>query len=311
MSGTIPTAQYGNIQPTFEVEADTHDEAMEKGLLLFKDVWDRVSTAKSLEIRDLDKYPSSLYGKELRCWASGTRVTFDHVEHVYSTADGKRWLSGSTFAGQYKSEFNAPLISQKMADKYDGVTAEEIRAMWELNRDTSSTVGSSVHMALQLRGQYGELSKAVKDGSLESATTKNPILLPIVEKFFATREHEDARYEVFVADPVRGHCGFIDRLVIEPDGSVIVEDYKTNSELLKSETIKVPFKGMVPNTKLGAYWLQLSFYGRILQSHGYTVNMLRVHHWTEVEDEDGNTVNDWVTYEREPIDLDAAFNKGK
>jgi ATP-dependent exoDNAse (exonuclease V) beta subunit len=293
ISATIPVAQYGNIQPTFEVEADTHEEAMDKALRLMKDAWDRTAP-KSLEVRKLEQ-PRVIFGEELRCWASGTRVTFDAYNHIYE-ADGKQWLSGSTFAGKYKGEFNAPLIAGKMATKY-GVDAAEIIAMWELNRDASSTVGSAVHAALQLRGQYGELSKAVKDGSLESALTKNPILLSIVEAFFATREREEALYEVFVADPVRAHCGFIDRLVIEPDG-LVVEDFKTSYELDKPEAIKPPFKGIVNPTKLGGFWLQLSFYARILQSHGKVVKILRVHNWTGSE---------WVTYEREPIDLDGAF----
>lgn len=294
MTATIPTQQYGNIQPAFEVEADTHEEAMDAALRQIKDVWDRTAP-KPLEVRKIDNYPRLLLGEELRCWASGTRVTFDAASHAYSTVDGKRWLSGSVFAGRYKGEFNAPLIARKMADKH-GVEPAELIAMWELNRDASATAGTAVHAALQLRGQYAELSRAVKDGSLESALTKNPILLPLVEAFFATREGEHACYEVFVADPVRAHCGFIDRLVVEPDG-LIIEDYKTNVDLTKSETIKAPFKGVVENTQLGAYWLQLSFYGRILQSHGKTVKGLRIHHWNDSR---------WETHEHELVDLVAA-----
>lgn len=296
ITGTIPTQQYGNIQPTFEVVADSHEEAMETGLRRLKDVWDRTAP-KPLEIRKIET-PRLVFGEELRCWASGTRVHFDPVEHVYDSGDGKRWLSGSAFAGRYKSAFNGPLIAGKMAAKYD-VDAAEIIAMWELNRDASSTVGTAVHAALQLRGQYAELSKKVKGGSLESALTKNPILLPIVESFFEGRDAEDARYEVFVADPGRAHCGLIDRLVIEPDG-LYVEDYKTNTDLTKAETIKSPFKGIVPNTQLGAFWLQLSFYSRILQAHGKHVKGLRVHHWTDGE---------WVTHEHDVVDLDAAFKQ--
>lgn len=295
LSATIPVAQYGNLQPTFEAEADTHEEAVEIALRLVKDTWDR--TAKEpLKVRNLDTQPTLLLGEELRCWASGTRVTFDAVTHKYSTPDGKRWLSGSVFAGKYKAAFDAPVVARKVAEKY-GVEAREVLAMWELNRDASSTVGTAVHAALQLRGQYAELSRATKDGELEACLTKNPILLPIVESFFEGRDKEDARYEVFVADGRRCHCGFIDRLVIDDDGGLWVEDYKTNGQLNKKETILAPFKGVVEDTKMGAYWLQLSFYGRILQSHGKPVKGLRIHHWV-----DGG----WMTHQHELIDLDAA-----
>jgi hypothetical protein len=296
ISATIPTQQYGNIQPTFEVEGETHEEAMNLALHQMKEVWDRTAS-KPLEVRDLERTPRRR-GEPLRCWASGTRVYFDPVEHVYDSGDGKPWLSGSAFAGKYKSEFNAPLIAEKMAAKY-GVDAAQILEMWALNRDASSHVGTAVHEALQLRGQYAYLSKKIKDGSLESALTKNPILLPIVESFFEGRDHEDARYEVFVADPVRRHCGQIDRLVIEPDG-LWVEDFKTNADLSKSETISAPFKTKVPGTALGAYWLQLSFYARILESHGKTVQGLRVHHWTGSE---------WVSYESPVVSLAAVFKE--
>lgn len=298
MTATIPTTQYGNIQPTFEAEGDTHEEAMELALRQMKDVWDRTAV-KPLSIRDMPGTPTRLLlGEELRCWASGTRVTFDPIEHKYSTADGKRWLSGSTFAGNYKSEFNSPVVARAVAKKH-GVEGAELVAMWALNSDASSTVGTAVHAALQLRGQYASLSRAVKDGTLEGCLTKNPILRPLVEAFFATREQEAALYEVFVADPIKGHCGLIDRLVIDSDGGVWIEDYKTNYEMDKAETIKEPFKGVVPNTKLGAYWLQLSFYGRILTSHGKTVKGLRIHHWVDGQ---------WVTHEHELIDLEAIFD---
>lgn len=298
LTATIPTAQYGNLQPTFETEAETWTEAMDLALKQMKMVWDRTSK-EPLLIRDLDKR-ARLPGEELVCWASGTRVNFDPIDHIYDSGDGKRWLSGSTFAGRYAGEFNGPLIAGKMAKKHD-VDAGQILAMWALNADASASVGTAVHAALQLRGQFAELSRAVKDGELDSALTKNPILRPIVEAFFKDRDHEDARYEVFVADPVRAHCGQIDRLVIEPDG-LIVDDYKTNTDLTTKATISEPFKGLVESNKLGIYTLQLSFYSRILQAHGKVVKLLRIHHWVDGE---------WVTHEREPVDLDAAFAKEK
>lgn len=294
MSATIPVAQYANIQPTFEVEAETHEEAMAEALAQMKAVWDRTA-AKPLDIGG-DTPRTQPKGDLLHCWASGAPVYFDPINHIYDAGDGKPWLSGSAFAGRYKSEFNAPLIAGKMADKH-GVNAQDILAMWALNAEASSTFGTAVHAALQLRGEYANLSRKVKGGELDSALTKNPVLRPIVEAFFDGREDENARYEVFVADPVRAHCGLIDRLVVDPDG-LVVEDYKTNTDLDKAETIKAPFKGLVPSTKLGAYWLQLSFYARILESHGQTVKQLRIHHLVNGK---------WITHVHAPIDLIAAL----
>lgn len=294
MAAVIPTQQYGNLQPSFDVEANTHDEAVAIGLRQIKEIWDRTAT-KPLEVRELDNLPR-LRGEPLRCWASGTRVYFDPETHTYDSGDGKRWLSGSTFADQYRPEFQSEIIAGKMAAKYD-VDASRILEMWSLNAHASSTFGTSVHAALQLRGEFEELSRAVKEGALDSALTKNPVLRPIVEAFYEGREGEVAKYEVFVADPVRRHCGLIDRLVIEPDG-VYVEDYKTNTDLDKATTIQAPFRDAVDNTKLGGYWLQLSFYARIIQSHGKPVKGLRIHHLN------GGL---WDTYEHEVVSLEPAL----
>ncbi|ATN88925.1 RecB-like exonuclease [Mycobacterium phage DmpstrDiver] len=281
-----------------EAEGETHSEAMELALSHIKALWDRTAN-KPLDInRDQPAQSTHDTRRLVKCWASGTEVYFDPIEHAYTDAQGNKYLGGSTFAHRYTTEFPSEIISGKMAEKY-GVSQEEILAMWELNSEASTTVGSALHAALQLREQYANLSRAIKGGSLEACTTGNPILRPIVEAFFEGREHEVAVPEAFVADPKRHHCGFIDRLLIEDDG-VWVEDYKTSKDVQKSETILEPFKDLVPNTQLGTYWLQLSFYSRILNVHGKNVKGLRVHHWT------GKA---WETHEHPVIDLDAAFKE--
>lgn len=282
VSGTavIPTVTYGNIQPAFTAHGETLEEASNNWL---KQMWRfHRMLGKPFEVNPNFDAPA---GKVLRCWASGTEVVFDQASHKYRTGDNRPWHSGSAFAEKYVSDFDGPVIAAKSAAKY-GVEAADLLDMWELNAEVSRLVGSAVHAALQLRGECAELSRRTKDGALDAALTKNPILRPIVEAFFAGREDEEAHFEVFVADPVLHHCGQIDRLVVEPDG-VVVEDFKTNADLKKRETIKAPFKGKVEATLLGSYWLQLSFYARILQSHGVNVKGLRVHHWTGVE---------WKTY---------------
>lgn len=290
LSATIPVAQYANLQPSFEVEGDTVDAAMSTALETMKRVWDSVAD-KPLQLRDEPTVHASP-GIPLVCWASGTVVNFDPVEHRYSPG---KWLSGSAFAGQFKGSFPAELIAGKMAAK-SGVEVGQILDMWSKNAEASSLVGSSVHAALELYGKYLTTSEAVK-GTDESALTKNLILRPIVQAFFAEHAAEEAVYEAFVADPVLKHCGQIDRLVREPDG-LVIEDFKTNTDLTKKETIAAPFKGVVPNTTLGAYWLQLSFYARIIQTHGFIVKGLRVHHWTGTE---------WATFEHDVVDISEAI----
>lgn len=291
LSATIPVAQYANLQPSFEIEGRTVEEAMGTALETMKRVWDSVSD-KPLTIRDVQEVVAST-AVDLTCWASGHVVQFDPVAHRYSPG---KWLSGSAFASRYTSDFPADLISGRMAEKA-GVDAGDIRAMWAVNAEASSSFGTAVHAAVQLYGTYLSLSRAVK-GSDESALTKNPVLRPIVEAFFKGREHEDAVYEAFVADPHMRHCGQIDRLLLVGPRRVRVQDLKTNTDLLKKETISAPFKGVVEATQLGAYWLQLSFYAAILGRHGWSVEGLDIFHW------DGTR---WVEYSSPVVDLSEVF----
>ena len=286
LGATIPIAQYANLQPSFEVEGATVDDAMATALATMKRVWDSVSD-KPLSIKEARQVVAA--GVELTCWASGTVVSFDPVAHVYSPG---RWLSGSAFASRFTSDFPADMIAGRMADKA-GVDAADVLAMWSKNAEASSTFGTAVHAALELYGKYLSLSQIVK-GSDESAMTKNPVLRPIVEAFYRDHLNEDAHYEAFVADPVLRHCGQIDRLLLVGERAVRVQDFKTNNDLLKKETISAPFKGVVEGTQLGAYWLQLSFYARVLQSHGIRVEGLDIFHW------DGSS---WVTYSHDVVDI--------
>lgn len=298
MAATIPVAQYANIQPSFDIEADTHDAAVELGLQRLKEIWDRTAE-KPLTI-DRGALPAmASHVQVLQCAFSGTELLFDPIFHTYHDRDGNKYLGGSTFAGRYKSPFAGEIIAQRMATK-NGVEAKDILAMWALNANASSTFGTSVHAALQLYGEYVELSKSIKDGSDESALTSNPVLRPIVEAFFTDeRKQERAFYEVLVANPAERASGLIDRVVSEEDG-VFIEDFKTNSDVSKAETVLPPFKGVVPSNSLGIYWLQLSYYARCLMAHGRNVKGLRIHHWTGDE---------WKPYEHPVVNLDAAFQE--
>lgn len=87
----------------------------------------------------------------------------------------------------------------------------------------------------------------------------------------------------------------IDRMIVRDNGDIELEDYKSSRDVLKKETLKEPFKKLVPNNQLGIFTIQLNFYRRILVAHGKNVTALRVLHWTGSR---------WDEYELEILDLD-------
>lgn len=302
LTAVIPTAQYANLQPEIETEGESYEEAQELALTRMAELWNRVcEPGKELKVGQKINIPTVANSYErVLSDLTGVELLFDKVAHKYTDADGFEYLSGSVFSGRYKNKFDADAISANVANKYD-VPQQEVKDMWSLNGEVSTSLGTAVHNALELYGKYLQVSLKTK-GTNESALTKNPIIKPIVESFFAGKEDENALYEVFVADETYGLCGFIDRLlIVDKDRKICrVQDYKTNHNINKSETILPPFKGVVPSTTLGAYWLQLSFYAFILQQHGWTVEGLDIFNWEG---------NEWKKYTNDVVDISSELDE--
>lgn len=305
MTLVIPTGQYANIQPSVVGKGTTFEEAQRDALLQAESFYKSVSSPASLTLNlqsttetiapaatdiTVASEDESIVYKPQTCAVTGAVVEFNEATHKYKGD----WLSGSAFSGRYKKEFDRENIGAAFAKKHE-VPVEEVFAMWDTNAEASTSLGTAIHAALELYGKYLALSTKTK-GDASSALHKNPILADIVTSFYAGREHEQAFYEPFVANQQYGLCGFIDRLLVvdRATKTVRVQDYKTNPDIFKSTSVLAPYKGVVDNTSLGAYWLQLSFYAFILEEAGYNVEGLDVFNF------DGR---EWTTYSHDVIDV--------
>lgn len=306
ITAVIPTVQYGNIQPQYEVEAESYEEAEKIAMPYIEKLWAKYC-AKGSELPQ--KAPaeeaaatSTAKVKYIKMVSeiTGVALAFDPLAHKYVNKQGKQYLSGSVFAHKYQHEFDEQKIVPDMAAKHE-VPEEDIKNLWKIKGEASTSLGTAIHAALEMYGKYhalGEKLGSNKKPVVNTALHDQPILKNIVQKFFKDRMKEDAEYEVFVADDELMWCGQIDRLLITDRKKKIcrIQDYKTNSDVNKkgfNGKLLAPFDDM-PDTPLSGYWLQLSFYARIMQKHGWTVEGLDVLHF------DGE---DWVTYTREVIDL--------
>lgn len=252
LSAVIPVAQYANLQPTVEVEAETYEEAMAKAEAHITDFWNRhVENGKQI------KGPS---GKKLTAFVGGD-INYDPIAHIYTNDAGEVYMSGSQYAKQFEKEFNKEAIAAKMAEKW-GVDASEVVAMWELKSQVSMGFGTALHGALELFGKYKALAETL---SKETHLHDHPIIKTAVEGFYEGRGAEKAEYEVLVVDHAKKRAGQIDRLLITGANKCRVQDYKTNSDLTAD--------------KLDLYWKQLSFYADILKAGGWVVEGLDIFHW--------------------------------
>lgn len=266
IAATIPTTQYGNLQPSIEVEAETLEEAQAIALPQIEKLWARYAE-QGRELRSS--------GKRIKAFVGG-EIDYDELTHTYSW-NGETYLSGSQYAKQFEEPFDAKTISEIMAKTVD-YSAEQIRDMWALKSAVSNGFGTAIHAAIELYDKYKPLSDALDayraTKQREAKTTHHhdhPILKTAVEGFYALQDKDSmAETEIVAVDHSNKRAGRIDRLLITGPKHCRVQDIKTNGDTKKL------------TKNLPSYWKQLGFYGGIMEANGWTVEGLDIFHWDGV-----------------------------
>lgn len=243
LEATIPTTQYGNIRPTFEVD-DNESEVLDK----LSSLWNMFGENKLPRRTDFGQLLTT-YTKE--------EVYYNDDTHKYYDLKGNELLSGSQYAKQFAKPFDQNTISKAVASK-TGEPQEVILKKWELGGNIANSFGTAVHDAVEFLIMGGEVDK-----------------LPVVVRDTATSIYNVVLgyemtpiTEVLVSNIKEGHVGRIDCLLVddvENPKKFIVLDYKTNRELKKD--------------KLDVYTKQLEFYRDILTAHGLEcLKIVVIHH---------------------------------
>lgn len=292
LTAVVPVAQYANLQPTVEVEADTIEDAEKQVLPYIESFFNKYSEKHKI---GNEKRAAKKEGRVLLKDIFGNEIFYDDALHEYTNALGEVYMSGSKYAAE--EPFDGDYWASEFVTKY-GLKEEDkqkILSMWECNGNASSSFGTALHAAIELYGTYRDLAdiididqKTNKRKKLDAKTEKNsalsklPYLKDVVSEFFTPeRLAEKARYEVLVVDHKNKRAGRIDRLVQLEDGSFEIRDMKTNNKILKKER--------------DTYGKQLSFYADILIANGAKLgpNPIMLHHWVD---------NTWKDIKLEKVD---------
>lgn len=279
LTAVVPVAQYANLQPTVEVEADSIEEAEAQVLPYIEGFFNKYSEKAKIGNEKRAINPKRVLLKDI----FGNEIFYDEGTHEYTNALGEVYLSGSRFAAE--EPFDGEYWASEFVAKY-GMKEEDkqrILAMWNVNGSASSSFGTALHAAIELYGQYKDIAdiididlKTQKRKKLDAKTEKNsalsklPYLQQVVKDFFTPeRLAETAQYEVLVVDHKNKRAGRIDRLLTLPDGSFEIRDMKTNNKIQKKEK--------------DIYTKQLSFYGDIILANDAKLgdNPIMLHHWVD------------------------------
>jgi hypothetical protein len=320
----VPTVQYGYVEPAIEL-GENSDESIDEALKLIKKVSDMTAgDGYAMEVRGLPvsagrttlvvdepfEYTSQLLGK--------TRLVKERKGHKYIEG----YMGGSSFPSKFYAPFDRDMIIKNMLAKFPDAKANEILAMWKMNNEMSTGYGTAIHAAMENfdrnrdLGEYIRSSEETPNGTVygpNKALSKNPFLKKIVEDFHEGREKEDVLVEEFIWDDRLQLCGSVDRIkIVDRDKKILrIQDYKTDGDIHeKLYQIKgSPFKkekgvdnpDAVENELLGQHWIQLSVYGTIAKSAGWTVEGLDVFWLNPNKLCTGK--NPWETFSRDMLDI--------
>ncbi len=277
LGAIIPTMQYGNISPVYELEDIDNLEGTERVLENIKSLFNRFSDKGSLK----DNLAITS-GAEIQSFNEDISVNFDPITHTY-LFNGKQLVSATGYIERFYKEFDTENISKASAKSW-GVGQEDVKNLWSSNGNLTSEFGNVVHKALELSSKYEAMGNIVsKKKELEEnyAMPKHPILKAIVKGFIKINKTSGiAIPEALITDVERGYCGHADRILITDEKKKIcrIQDYKVNinsEEISSSHKVLPPFNEL-PSNKISKYQLQMSFYANMLEKTGWKVEGLDV-----------------------------------
>lgn len=194
-----------------------------------------------------------------------SRIVFDEGPHIYYI-DGSShgYVSVTTFNHHNFEHFDADKIIKNMMtsnkwplSKYYGKTVNEIKAIWDKNRDEAADAGTKMHYDIECH--YNECPN--QNDSIEYEYFNNflkdyPDLKPYRTEW--TIFHEDLKL-----------AGSIDMVFEKKDGSLLIYDWKRCKEIVKTSGFgKWGQKECIehlPDTNYWHYCLQLNTYKAILE----------------------------------------------
>ena len=197
------------------------------------------------------------------------RIHFDEGPHIY-TIDGKSdYTSVTTWNHSHFEEFDADKIIDKMMqskfweqNKYYGKTRDEIKKIWDDNRDQAASAGTEMHFHIECF-----YNNSLPDDFDWTTCPERRYFM----NFYSLYSHlipYRTEWTVFHEDLKL--AGSIDMSFKNSDGNVVIYDWKRSKGIVKTSTFNkystTDCISHLPDTNFWHYSLQLNVYAFILES---------------------------------------------
>ena len=193
------------------------------------------------------------------------RILFDEPTHTYTIDGDSNYMSVTTFNHKLFEEFDADKIIANMRksrnwvnSKYYGQTDEEIKALWDANRDNAAQAGTKMHYDIEC--YYNECPN-------ENDSIEYQYFMNFRDAFPELKAY---RTEWTVFHEELKLAGSIDMVFENEQGDLLIYDWKRSKEIVKTSTWNKFSNNEtishIPDTNYWHYCLQLNTYKAILEA---------------------------------------------
>ena len=198
-------------------------------------------------------------------------IEFDPIPHKYTVRGEEGYTSVTTFVHSHFDHFDPESQAAKIVTnqrnmsnpkyKYYGMTAEQIKALWDKNGKEASEAGTKMHYDIEC---YWNGWNVVND------STEYAYFMKFVEDFQAKNPGtKPYRTEWMVYYEEYKLSGSIDMVFENPDGTLRIYDWKRCGEIpaegFAGKCAKTDCIRHLPDCKFWQYSLQLNTYKTILE----------------------------------------------
>ena len=191
-------------------------------------------------------------------------IVFDEGPHIYYLKGKRVSISVTTFVHKFFPHFNANKIAtmtyrkhfKNSNSKYFNKTVDEIKEMWEINRDEAAQAGTKMHRDIELF--YN--NEPIDNTSIEFSYFKN-----FYEDFPELKAY---RTEWVVYHEEFDIAGSIDMIYKNEDGTLSIYDWKRSKEIVEHNGYEngAPPLDHISHCNYYHYALQLNTYKYILEN---------------------------------------------
>ena len=196
---------------------------------------------------------------------------FFEEDHHYEYKGERVGMSVTRLIEEYTNEFNAQEVAEKVAEKQN-ISVQEVLDDWEYKNKFACTKGSTCHEYAQSLWSGNEYKELKFDGSINYKVSVSVIQTQANRFYNNYKDRLEHLYDEYVIGSEEYNiASAIDHLFINKlTGGLVLVDYKTNSDIHKTEryakNMKVPLSHLKDFT-LNHYYIQLSIYKYLVEKY--------------------------------------------